>query len=412
MARSSTTSTSVRPEFIVVCASLFSGLALASETEFGGHTKLNLVGQSYPTNSLFRDQFGDTSLDTSGELRLKLQFRDGGWSFNSDYQLAVLLGEAVQVPDDRRRYFDLTSTIDDSSESALLHRLDRLWVGYSTEKTVVRFGRQALSWGNGLFYAPMDLVNPFNPAAIDTEYKAGDDMLYGQVLAENGSDIQAAYVIRRDPVSGNRSSAVATAALKYHGFVGDREVDILFAQHYDDLVAGIGLNTDLKGANLSGDLVVTDTHQDTVLQATVNLTYSWIALDRNMSGSLEYHFNGFGQHGRRYDPASLAQNPDLWQRLQRGESFAAGRHYLAASVLVEMTPLWTVSPTLLANIGDPSALLQLITNFSLSDNMTLLASLNVPLGANGSEYAGPEAGIAGRYLSRDAGFFAQLAWYF
>ena len=60
----------------------------------------------------------------------------------------------------------------------------------------LRFGRQALSWGNGLFYAPMDLVNPFDPAAIDTEYKAGDDMLYLQYLQDSGNDLQAAVVVR------------------------------------------------------------------------------------------------------------------------------------------------------------------------------------------------------------------------
>ena len=39
-----------------------------------------------------------------------------------------------------------------------------------------------------------------------------------------------------------------------------------------------------------------------------------------------------------------------------------------------MTPLWTVTPTVLMNVADPSALLQLVTNYSLSDNMTLIGS--------------------------------------
>ena len=89
-----------------------------------------------------------------------------------------------------------------------------------------------------------------------------------------------------------------------------------------------------------------------------------------------------------------------------------GRHYLSANVLVEMSPLWTVTPTMLLNIEDPSALLQLITSYSLGDNMTFLASLNVPIGPNGSEFGGIDAGLPGRYLSRGAGVFAQFAWYF
>jgi hypothetical protein len=306
----------------------------------------------------------------------------------------------------------MTSVINNGEESALVHRLDRLWVGYSSEKTVLRFGRQALSWGNGLFYAPMDLVNPFDPAAIDTEYKAGDDMLYLQYLQDSGADIQGAYVIRRDAISGNAVGSAATVAMKYHGFVGEGEIDILVARHYGDDVLGFSASHGLGGAHWSGDLVVTDTDIDTYVQLSTNLSYSWIWAGKNMSGAIEYHFNGFGQHSGRYDPSSLANNSDLLSRLIRGESFTVGRHYLAGSVMIELTPLWSVSPTLLMNAGDPSGLLQLVSNYSWSDNMTLLGSLNFPLGSSGTEFGGVETGVAGRYFSSDGGVFIQVAWYF
>jgi len=407
------TLTSVLPRLLLLLLA-FPALAGAADgnTEFGGHTKLRVVGQSYPSDSLFRDLYGSNSIDTQGDLRLNLEHRQSGWTFNTNYQLAALNGETFAVPDDRRRLFDLTSVIDQGSESALVHRLDRLWVGYSSEKTVVRFGRQALSWGNGMFYAPMDLVNPFNPAAIDTEYKAGDDMLYLQYLRDSGADVQGAYVIRRDHLSGDVDSDAATIATKYHGFRGEGEFDVLVARHYGDNVLGLGASHAIGGANWSGDLVVTDTDLDTVVQLSTNLSYSWNWADKNMSGVVEYHFNGFGQHSGSYDPVSLLGNPDLLLRLGRGESFTVGRHYLAGSVMIEMTPLWSLSPTLLVNASDPSGLFQLITNYSLSDNMALLGSLNFPLGNNGSEFGGIESGIPGRYLSTDVGVFAQWAWYF
>jgi hypothetical protein len=324
---------------------------------------------------LLHDLFGSTSVDTQGDLRLNLEHRQSGWTFNTNYQLVVLNGERVILPDDSRRLFDLTSVIDQGSESALAHRLDRLWVGYTSEKTVVRFGRQALSWGNGMFYAPMDLVNPFDPAAVDTEYKAGDDMLYLQYLRDSGADVQGAYVIRRDYLSGDVDSDAATIATKYHGFRGEGEFDVLVARHYGDNVLGLGASHAIGGANWSGDLVVTDTDLDTIVQLSTNLSYSWNWGGKNMSGVVEYHFNGFGQHSDDYDPLSLLGNPDLLLRLARGESFTIGRHYLAGSVLIEMTPLWSVSPTLLMNASDPS-------------------------------------GLPNRYLSTDAGVFVQWAWYF
>jgi hypothetical protein len=364
------------------------------------------VAQGYPAESLFHDLAGSSAVDATAALRLKLNLRKGGWTFDSAYQAIGLSSETLSyrgLPGDDRRLFDLTDVIDSGGDSALLQRLDRLWVGYTSEKTVVRLGRQALSWGNGLAFAPMDLVNPFDPAAIDTEYKTGDDMLYLQYLQDSGNDLQVAWVSRRDLVTGDVDDDASTMAIKYHGFLGEGEYDLLVARNFGDTVIGLGGSRGIGGAVVSADLVVTDTDDDTYVQFVTNLMYSWTWADRNMSGVLEYYFNDFG--------GDLA-NPDLLARLLRGELFASGRHYLAANLLVEMSPLWTLRPTLLCNVEDPGALLQLVSTYSLGDNLTFLASVNVPLGPQGTEYRGLESPFDGRYLSRDASLFAQIAWYF
>ena len=384
-------------------------------TEFGGHTKFRAVGQSYPDNSLFREVVGSETLDLAALLRLNLKLKSGNWTFDSAYQLLGLRGEGLKLSrplNDDRRLFNLTDVISESSDSVFLHRLDRLWVGYTSEKTVVRVGRQALSWGNGLAYAPMDLVNPFDPASIDTEYKAGDDMAYVQYLQDNGNDVQLAYVARRNLQTGDVGADEATAAVKYHGFAGESEYDLLVASSYGDPVVGLGTSRGMGGAVWSADLVGTDTDRDTYVQFVTNLMYSWTWAGKNMSGAIEYYFNGFGQKDGQYDPLNLASNPDLLVRLVRGELFALGRHYISGNVMIEMTPLWTVTPTVLINVADPSALLQVVTSYSLSDNMTFLGSINVPIGPDGSEFGGIESGLPDRYLSRGAGLFAQLAWYF
>jgi len=401
--------------------------AVASPYDVGGHGKLRFLGTSLPADSVLHALSGSRAVDVEGDLRLDFRAGTGHWTFNADYQLFALYGDRTEYtrelpdaadvflrrfPDDERRLFDLTTIMHDSGKSALLHRLDRLWVGYASEKAVVRFGRQAISWGNGLFYAPMDLVNPFDPAAIDTEYKTGDDMLYVQYLQDSGNDVQAAVVLRRDAASGDVDAAEATVAAKYHGFIDRNEYDLLIAEHYDALVVGIGGTHSVGGAVLRADVVVTDTPRDTRAQLVANWSYSWIWAGKNVSAALEYHYNGFGQSAGAYDPQSLAANPDLVSRLLRGEMFTVGRHYLAGSILIEMTPLWTLTPTLLANVADPSGLLQLVTSRSLSDNVTFLGSLNVPLGPNGTEFGGIDSGIPGRYLSTGPGVFAQLAWYF
>ena len=380
-----TTSSKMRPScLLLLLVAATAAIADGNSYDFGGHSKLRLLAQGYPDDSLFRDLIGTNSIDGAGELRLNSSAKNDKWSLHADYQLIAINSDflAAGLPGDDSRLFDLTSVLHDSDKNAVLHRLDRFWVGYAGEKTVVRFGRQALSWGNGLLYAPMDLVNPFDPATIDTEYKTGDDMLYVQYLRDGGDDVQGAVVFRRNVLTGDVESDEATIALKYHGFAGEHEYDVLVAESYGDTVVGVGHVRSIGGAVWRGDVVVTDSNDDTYIELVTNLSYSWVWGTRNMSGAVEYYYDGFD------------------------------RHYVAGSLAIEMSPLWMLTPTVLSNVNDPSGLLQIVTQYSLSDDMTFLGSLNIPLGANGTEFGGPDSGVPGRYLSTDVGVFAQLAWYF
>ncbi len=402
--------------------------APAEETRFdwAGHVKTRALAEAYPPESLFRDLIGAQALDGEADLRLKLEVDRGRWTVHGDYQAFAVFGDSLdlartvslapglefaRLPDDDRRLFDLTHVISDGGDARLLQRLDQLWVGYTSERTVLRVGRQAITWGGGLFFSPFDIVNPFDPAAIDTEYKAGDDMLYGQYLKSDGDDLQFAYVARRDPLSGSATHGESTAAVKYHGIAGDSEFDVLLADNYGRTTLGLGGNRDIGGAVLRADILLADADEWT-WELVTNLSYSWAWWGKNVSGVVEYYYNGYGQKNGRYGPAALAANPELLRRLARGETFSIGRHYLGAGVTIELTPLWLLTPNVFANVEDPSALLQVIAQYSLGDNLTLLAALNVPAGADGSEYGGVEVIPSDRYLSRTAGIFLQLAWYF
>ena len=396
-------------------------------TELGGHTKMRLVGQSFPDNSLFQAVAGDDSLDVEGDLRVDLTASSGSWSFDADYQLIALHGDSVEwtralggsispfverLPEDDRRLFDLTHVIRDEGRNALLHRLDRLAISFTSDRAVVRAGRQALSWGNGLFYSPLDLVNPFDPAAIDTEFKTGDDMLYVQFLRDNGDDVQVAAVVRRDPLTNDVDDDQRTVAVKYHRFSDEQEYDLLIADSYGDAVLGIGALRSVGGAILRGDIVITDSAADAKVQLVTNVSYSWVWGGKNMSGVAEYFFNGFGQPDGQYDPQSLAQNPELLQRLARGELFTLGRHYVVLSTLMELHPLFHLTPNVFWNVGDGSALIQIVTQNDLKTDLVLLGAVGLPLGPDGTEFGGIETEIPGLSLSRGPSLFLQLNWYF
>jgi hypothetical protein len=398
----------------------------AAAVELGGHAKYRFTGQTYPADSLYRQAFGDAAADHALEARLTLSATRFRWDVRADYQAIALHGDSLQlaerltgvalpvawVIDDDRRWWDLTHSFDEDGRDALLHRLDRLNIGFTTERTAWRFGRQAISWGNGLLFNPADVFNPFDPAAVDKEYKTGDDMLYGQVLLADGSDVQGVAVVRRDPVSGEVQREQSSLAFKYHGFLGPHEYDLLAAEHYDDPLLTAGGTVGLGGAIWRGDLTWTSTEHGGIVSLVTSLAYSWTWGGRNVSGILEYFHNGFGQAHGAYGPAELAQNPDLLARLARGELFTLGRNYLAAAATIEVTPLFLVTPTVLLNLHDPSALAQFVVRYDLGQELLLLGALNLPLGPAGSEYGGIATRSDGLYLSAGPSLFAQLAWYF
>jgi len=409
----------------LLSATLISPAAADDNGFKGGHLQYRFLVNTFADDSVLNDFIDSPAIDQNGDARLLFDWRKDKVSLVADYQLLALYGDSftladnfpgsalipTPVPNDDNRLFNLSDTLSETNNSALVQRLDRLYLGYSGDKTVLRFGRQALSWGNGLIYTPMDFINPFDPSAVNKEYKTGDDMFYGQYLQNNGNDVQAAWVIRRD-TEGNVSSDVDSIALKYHGFIGNKEYDLLLAQHYNDSVVGIGGITDIGTAIWRGDITFTNTQTDTITSLATSLSYSWTAWDHNISGILEYFYNGFGISDGNYSPTALADKPELVERLQRGELFTLGRNYIVASAMVEISPLWLLTPNVFVNINDPSFLVQLVSTYDLKQNVQLLAAVGAPVGASGTEYGGIDSGIAGKPLSTEFNLFAQLAWYF
>ncbi len=401
----------------------------AQTWDTGGHLKYRFQYASYPSDSFTNLLAGSSTVDNVLAFRYHLGVRHKGWDAQADYQFQVLYGDTIEfsrdipdlplipdrLPNDDHRLFDLTHAITDVDKRAALHRLDRLSVGYTTDHTVIRFGRQAISWGNGMVFTPMDFFNPFDPAAIDKEYKTGDDMLYGQYLQSNGNDLQGVWVIRRDDY-GDVTSEVDSIALKYHGFVSDVEYDILAARHFDDMILGGGAIFSLGGGVLRGDLMLTATDDDTVFSGVASYSYSWTWWNKNISGLAEVFYSGFGQPNGDYSPESLAENEDLIERIARGELFTLGREYLALSAMIEMNPLWMLTPNAFINLSDGSALVQVVSQHDIAQDWQILLAANLPIGSRGTEYGGIETGIEvggePTYLSTNWSFTFQLAWYF
>ena len=404
---------------------IFSGIL--SVNAVGAELKGHLKGQyQYAPVS---DQSLASALDESDlnealiDFRLMGEYGRGNWQLQAHYQLKALVGNGVSYRNQlysrfpalappNNQWFDLSNTLASSQNSQWVHGLDRLILRYTSEQLVIKLGRQALSWGNGLVFRPMDLFNPFSPYEVDTSYKPGTDMLYGQWLMPSGSDISLIGVPRRGADRGALDSQQSSGAIKWHYFGARVQGDLMLARDYGDAVLGLGLNGPLADAVWRMDLVpVYLRGGGSRSSLVINIEQAWQWSGRNISGFAEYYRNGFGLGAKNYTLQDLP--PELSERLARGQLFNTGRDYLATGARIQTSELLQMMPSLMFNLNDQSLLLFVQGLYSVSQNINLDFGLLAGMGGRGSEFGGlqtsPGSGIYVRLVNR---LYARLSWYF
>jgi hypothetical protein len=211
-------------------------------------------------------------------------------------------------------------------------------------------------------------------------------MLYSQFLFDSGADLQAIAVPRPAVAGGPLSWDASTIALHYNASLGGLQATTLLAWDHGDWVGALGLSGALGGAVWNTEVVpvlLSDGSLRTSFLA--NISGAATILDRNATWFAEYFHNGFGvASGTPLDalPAALSD------RLARGQVFNTGRDFAAAGMLLEWTPLTTVSPSLIVNLNDFSAFAAAEIDRSLSDNANLIAGFQLPIGPDGTEFGG------------------------
>jgi len=414
---------------VLLCVmTLAAAPAWAENVKFGGHVKYQYSHSDYRADDFFAVFGADPARDHSLDLRLKAENRTGSWDFAAHYELLAVTGDALAasrsvatagipltaplsgLPDDRRRLFDLTHAITDRDRQAAVHRLDRLSVGHGGARQTLRFGRQAVSWGNGLVFQPLDFVNPFSPIAIDKDYKTGDDMLYGQWRVGERDDLQAIVLPRRDPATQHVESNQSSYAVKFRVRLAGMDFDLLAARHFSENLAGLGIVRSVGGAVWRLDVSYTDLDRGgSATSFVTNMDYSWVWGGKNMYGYAEYFRNGVGEAERvNYVTPGVA----LSERLARGELFTLARDYVALGLQVELNPLFNLHSNLIANLNDGSKYFQLRGVYDWKQDVQLMVGFNLPSGSRGTEYGGVPVAGGSLFVSSGRSVYVRGGYYF
>lgn len=348
-----------------------------------------------PSDSLYASAGSHDGADSLAKLRLTWEPSWDRWGLSFHDLLTFEDGiiardaraAAALLPAPPATWLDLTKTFEQGDQTLGTQQIDRMALSYTAPNFVVRIGRQALTWGSGLVFRPMDLFDPFAPSATDTEYKPGTDMLYTQWLYRDGSDLQFIVVPRQDRADVPPSADASSAALHFHTVLWGHQVTWLLARDHGDWVGALGVNGALGGASWNVEVLPTAVNGGSTRTSTLgNLSDAVTLVGRNATIFLEYFHNGFGAAGGNPTLASLP--PALIDRLARGQLFDTRRDYLASGLTLELSPLLNVSPTLVFDLNDGSWYALSAATYSLADNLNLIGGLQVPVGPAGTEFGG------------------------
>ena len=374
----------------------------------GGHLRLRGAVSDPAAGSRLDILDRDRLHDAAFEFRSKHTGRfKQAWQLDIHYEMIGAAGETRQAntavfnqyptaetflsnagTTDDRRLMDLSHVITAHSDYQIYHRLDRLSITARRDWGSVRIGRQALTWGNGFLFNPMDLFNPFPPTDVERDYKIGDDMAVIQAYTGAGGEMQVICVPRRDPATGDIERKKSSAAAKYHTYLGSLEMDVMAGAHYDDIVAGIGWIGYLGSAAWRLDATYTwlndESNESGFASVAANLDYSWVWWGKNMYGWIECFYTGLGTS----DYENAWRDPDLMDRIERGERFSLGRTYLDAQLQVEFHPLLNCHVTLITNLRDPSGAIQPRLVWDPAQNLQITVGANFYYGGANTEFGG------------------------
>ena len=404
------------------------------EARWGGQVKVRGLAAFPDPDSIYGSLGTDPDYDASGEFRLlnTLFFTDH-IRFDTHYETVIVGGDAFRkanqleqmypgvlpvavllnpIPNDALRAFNLSDVIKETDSAVWYQRLDRLYLSLQQDWGVLRIGRQAVTWGNGLIFNPMDLFNPFPPTDIERDYKLGDDMIVYQAPVRDIGNLEALYVARRDPDSGDIAWSQSSLAANMRFFPGMYEFNLMAAKNYEDFVIGAGGVGYLGGAAWRVDATWTflnpDSSSNNYLSLVANIDRSWVWKEKNFYGLLEFYWNGLGED----DYIEALNNPDIVKRLATGELFVLGRPYLSGSIRAELHPLFNVFFTAINNISDPSGILQPYATYDFAADFQLLFGANLFYGAKGTEYGGILIPGTDLTLRSSDSVFARIGYFF
>lgn len=299
-----------------------------------------------------------------------------------EYDHEVKSGHAANFRflEPRLSWLDLDLVGDAGPNHRWRHRLWRAWGGLETDEWTARAGRQRISWGAGKMWNPTDVLNPYDPAAIERDERAGVDAAYARRAL---GDLSQAELVWAPHDDWERSFLLGRLRTNERGF----DLSLMGGK------TAFSTSTWIVGGDFAGDVGQSSVHGEWAVTggklralAGVERSFDDVAM------LAEYLYNGPGERDkRRYNRFALLS----------GREVLLGRHYGGGSLAWEVHPLVKLELYGLASLRDGSAFFNPGASWNALTDLHLTAGWQLFTGRAQSEY-GPVSDVA----------FLQAQYYF
>ena len=391
---------------------------IKSLTAVNSHDRTNIMGAVGDESAMVEQNFTGRIMVKSElveNIKIDVHYENSFSKGESFSAINALQGKTSNIsmierksPIDSAQFFSLTKEYVNENDEQAYHRLDRLYLEYSDFDYTVRVGRQALTWGGGKIFNPIDIMNPFAPTDVVRDYKNGSDMITVQAYSDYISDVQVAIVPRRDIKTRELEYDESSAALKLQNTFGETDAEILFGSHYGDNFLGGGVAGPFKDAVWRTNVILSDGDSKKYFSAVANIDYSWLTKGNNTYGYIEFYYNNMGVDSAE----ALADNTELMERLERGDFFMRDNYYMAAGLQYDPHPLVTIFLSGIYNTDDSSYIAQPRVEWDIKSDVKILVGADIPEGNLGSEFGGFTDSSTGRVISPAKRLYGQVTYYF
>jgi hypothetical protein len=382
--------------FLVLFGATFLG-ASPLKTDFGGTFKSIASYQRLRQKNLFRH---DSQWVSEQRLRLKGSATFEWFHLEAAHETSLFFQESndpyFSIPSSQEpSFWDAEWHPVDKTWMDVYHKLDRAFLKLNLEPVEIIAGKQVVSLGVSRLFAAVSQVPRHAFVVVDPEYPRTEDAL--SVIWSGTFGLEGRFLPKlKDQREHNFH-------LRAKGNKSDYDFALTTGRSDDKIFIGLETAGNLGDALLFAEIVGYDVDGRNYGQGLVGIDQ---ALSPKWKYIAEFFYNGFGKRKSDYR---------VERYLHRSAPYR-GNWYGGLSVTWETTDLLKTNLITIANIVDPSFLLNLSFNYSLGNSTELLLGQYLSLGEDDAEFGGElpllPAILPGIELGLPDLSYLALKWYF